>query len=103
MVNGKSKERFDKSEEELLEIAPEEFRTYYVKNWGHCPEMWATYAMDDHQHLGNTTTNRIESFHQKLKNTLRKDMSVAECVSDRHFPQEDEQGRYFLQDHRTIR
>ena len=81
MVSGKTKENFDRSEEELLEIAPPVFRDYYQKNWGNCPEMWATYAMDEHRHLGNTTTNRIESFHQKLKNHLRKDMTVAECVS----------------------
>ena len=81
MVNCSSKDRFDELTVEMQTTAPEAFWQYYQTNWGGCPEMWAAHTMNDVGHLGNRTTNRIESFHQKLKIVLKKEMTVADCIT----------------------
>ncbi|XP_005104296.1 uncharacterized protein LOC101858205 isoform X1 [Aplysia californica] len=55
----------------LAEINPEFFR-YFVDNWHGVRTMWVDFHRWEKQNLGNThtTSNHLESFHQKLKSEI---------------------------------
>lgn len=43
---------------------------YFNDNWNNCREMWAGCEVKHYRHFCNRTTNRVESFNQKLKSVI---------------------------------
>ncbi|ELU13678.1 hypothetical protein CAPTEDRAFT_190255 [Capitella teleta] len=43
------------------------FHSYFMENWYSIKEKWAAFARSQRVNFGDRTTNRIEGFHQKLK------------------------------------
>ncbi|XP_061196045.1 uncharacterized protein LOC133204337 [Saccostrea echinata] len=84
LVFSKSKSAFDRSLGHLAATAPENFMAYYNKNWGkqHQIQHWAYYKTIKQINLGNTTNNRIESHNQKIKDVLKRNMTLPEAVKN---------------------
>ncbi|XP_064622580.1 uncharacterized protein LOC135484821 [Lineus longissimus] len=74
--------QYDKLYDQLKELAPETFLTKFAKNWDECKEMWCFCWRKRTMNLGNKTTNRLESFHQKLKMNLNSSKTLAECIHE---------------------
>ena len=74
----KSKDQFSKKVKEVDTIS-REFRYYLDYNWMPNKEMWALYLRDCLT-LGNNTNNRIDSFHQKVKQMAGTSDTLATCI-----------------------
>ncbi|ETO65132.1 hypothetical protein F444_17511 [Phytophthora nicotianae P1976] len=53
---------------------------YFMRNWDACKDMWAVYERGHVAHLGSHTNNRLESAWGDLKQILRPEMELDECV-----------------------
>ncbi|XP_014662635.1 PREDICTED: uncharacterized protein C19orf68-like [Priapulus caudatus] len=71
---------YNKYYEQLKGLATSQFLQYYTKNWHNCRHMWVSAWRKQCITMGNRTTNRLESFHQKLKATMKSSNSLAKCV-----------------------
>ncbi|OWY99608.1 hypothetical protein PHMEG_00029363 [Phytophthora megakarya] len=60
---------------------------YFMRNWHTCKDMWAVYERGHVAHLGNHTNNRLESAWGNLKEILRPEMELDECVEMLHYLQ----------------
>ncbi|ELU08520.1 hypothetical protein CAPTEDRAFT_204771 [Capitella teleta] len=69
LVECRALEEYEKRLEELRGVH-EVFYRYFVKNWDSKREMWAMFAHNGRVNFGDQTSNRIESFHQKLKSEV---------------------------------
>jgi zinc finger SWIM domain-containing protein 3 len=67
---------------ELQTIAPQSFMDYFNKNWHKMKEMWVNAWRKKHSNMGNATTNRLESYHHKLKKTMKASDSISTCVEE---------------------
>ncbi|KAE9173457.1 hypothetical protein PF002_g29304 [Phytophthora fragariae] len=56
------------------------FLRYFMKNWDQQKERWALYARSDVPHLGNHTNNRLETSWGHIKEILKPEMPLDECV-----------------------
>jgi hypothetical protein len=65
--------------EKLRELSSSSFFQYYCKNWHSILEKWVTYACCANG-IGNSTTNRLESFHDKLKHLVGRNTPVDELL-----------------------
>ncbi|ETI31576.1 hypothetical protein F443_21487 [Phytophthora nicotianae P1569] len=63
------------------------FLKYFMRNWDSMKERWALYARSDVPHLGNHTNNRLESSWGHLKEVLKPEMALDECVNSLMFLQ----------------
>ena len=54
----------------LKTSAPAQFIDYFMDNWDNCKEMWTDFGRNLTSNFSNHTTNRLESYHQKLKSIL---------------------------------
>ncbi|KAE9223435.1 hypothetical protein PF002_g14966 [Phytophthora fragariae] len=63
------------------------FLKYFMRNWNAMKERWALYARLDIPHLGNHTNNRLESSWGHIKDILKSDMALDECVDTLMFLQ----------------
>uniref|UniRef100_A0A8W8MAF0 SWIM-type domain-containing protein n=1 Tax=Magallana gigas TaxID=29159 RepID=A0A8W8MAF0_MAGGI len=82
LVFSKSKSAFERALCHLAATAPDSFMAYYNKNWGkpHQIKHWAFYKTIQQINLGNTTNNRMESHNQKIKDILKRNMTLTEAV-----------------------
>ncbi|KAE9276774.1 hypothetical protein PR003_g28972, partial [Phytophthora rubi] len=60
---------------------------YFVRNWHSCKETWTVYERGHIAHLGNHTNNRLESAWDALKDILKPEMELDECVEKLYFLQ----------------
>lgn len=58
-----------------------EFCVYFLKNWDTNYSMWCTYHRLVLPHLGNTTSNRLESNWHKMKDVMHRRLTLTQCVS----------------------
>ncbi|ETL78584.1 hypothetical protein L917_20625, partial [Phytophthora nicotianae] len=56
------------------------FLKYFMRNWDSMKERWAFYARSDVPHLGNHANNRLESLWGHLKEVLKPEMALDECM-----------------------
>ncbi|KAH7482470.1 uncharacterized protein KRP23_5637 [Phytophthora ramorum] len=56
------------------------FLRYFMKNWDEQKERWALYARSDVPHLGNHTINQLETSWGHIKEILKPEMPLDECV-----------------------
>ncbi|ETL25360.1 hypothetical protein L916_20773 [Phytophthora nicotianae] len=56
------------------------FLKYFMRNWDSMKERWAFYARSDVPHLGNHANNRLESSWGHLKEVLKPEMALDECM-----------------------
>ena len=55
---------------------------YFLDNWHACRHMWVHCWRGSSPHMGNQTTNRLESFHGKVKAYLHPNMTISNCVDE---------------------
>ena len=77
LVYARTQEEYKEVRNDLFEVMGKDFESYFLKNWENCPQMWVTWQRDEFLHFGNTTNNRVESSHQKLKNVVLQSSSLA--------------------------
>ena len=63
LVDSRTEDSYDDAFAKLREKAAEECVKYFAENWTNCREMWVEFSRKKTQHMGNRTTNRVESFH----------------------------------------
>ncbi|KAG3117635.1 hypothetical protein PI125_g3645 [Phytophthora idaei] len=64
------------------------FLQYFMKNWDHQKERWAVYVFrSDVPHLCNHTNNRLEASWGHIKEILKPEMPLDECVDTLIFVQ----------------
>ena len=62
---------------EIVRLGPS-FEKYFFDTWNSCLEMWASFQRDSSVHFGNTTNNRLECSHSKLKDLIGRTSSPSE-------------------------
>ncbi|GFR62182.1 zinc finger SWIM domain-containing protein 1, partial [Elysia marginata] len=77
--NATSPQQYDQLKEELLTLH-QPFSQYFLENWDGMRERWVRFARSEHINLGDSTNNRIESYHQKLKSVIRSPAPLDVCV-----------------------
>ncbi|XP_064101843.1 uncharacterized protein LOC135212403 [Macrobrachium nipponense] len=76
-----TEETYEELYAQLLVKTTSQFEEYLKKkNWHECRHMWVSAWRKKTVTFGNRTTNRLESFHHKLKEVMKSMQSVAECV-----------------------
>ena len=60
--------------------APSNFTEYFLANWDNCKDMWVSYERNLCNNFDNHTTNRLESYHQKLKRILERRKGLVEVI-----------------------
>ncbi|OWY95917.1 hypothetical protein PHMEG_00033946, partial [Phytophthora megakarya] len=75
------------SESDKIPEAKQPFLKYFMRNWHTIKERWALYARSDVPHLGNHTNNRLETSWGHIKDILKPDMALDECVDTLMFLQ----------------
>ena len=78
----RSEEQYSSLCEDLRVKSPEVFFTYLKSNWDSCKDMWVNSWRGECTHMGNQTTNRLESFHGKIKAYLHPNMTISSCVDE---------------------
>ncbi|POM67060.1 Hypothetical protein PHPALM_17001 [Phytophthora palmivora] len=68
------------SERDKIPEAKQPFLKYFMRNWHTIKERCALYARKDVPHLGNHTNNRLETSWGHIKDILKPDMALGECV-----------------------
>ncbi|ETN15981.1 hypothetical protein PPTG_21846 [Phytophthora nicotianae INRA-310] len=77
------------------------FLKYFMRNWDSMKERWAFYARSDVPHLGNHANNRLESSWGHLKEVLKPEMALDECVNTLMFLQTVAEMDYAKKNHRS--
>ena len=67
LVYAASEAEYERLKSDIASLANDDFNEYFEKNWQNCKEMWVSYLCDQYLHLANTTNNRLECHHHKLK------------------------------------
>ena len=67
---------------ELEEKAPRDFHKYFPDNRHACRHVWVHCWRGSSPHMGNQMTNRLESFHGKVKAYLHPNMTISNCVDE---------------------
>ena len=86
LIYARSEQRYKDTLRYTLEThlggdASHPYYVYLLENWDSCREMWVRYMRGDVPHLGNNTTNRIESAWGKLKPELSDRMPLDETIA----------------------
>ncbi|ELU04888.1 hypothetical protein CAPTEDRAFT_217392 [Capitella teleta] len=63
---------YEEVKEELREASSESFFQYFLRNWDVMKERWVMFARQSRVNFVDRTSNRIESFHQKLKQEVAR-------------------------------
>jgi len=63
---------------EIVRLGNPTFEKYFLDNWSSCLEMWISFQRDSSVHFGNTTNNRLECSHSKLKDLISRTSSLSE-------------------------
>ena len=78
IVHSKSEDEYQDLKRELLEEANDKFCEYILKNWNTCQSMWVSFQRDNFVHFANTTNNRLENSHSKLKQITHHSDSLSQ-------------------------
>ncbi|XP_047140739.1 uncharacterized protein LOC105846787 [Hydra vulgaris] len=70
---------YEKQKQLLLSLN-ECFAEYFLNNWDHMRDRWVFYKRATHLNFGDTTNNRIESYHQKLKSVITHPIDLHQCL-----------------------
>ena len=86
VVLAKKEFLYKDAKNELFQSANEDFIKYFNKNWHGIPERWSEWQRAGVPTFGTTTTNHLESFHAKIKNSSVVDPSypLHTCVRKLH-------------------
>lgn len=63
---------------EVVRLGNPSFEKYFLDNWNSCIDMWVSFKRDSSIHFGNTTNNRLECSHSKLKDLVGRTSSLSE-------------------------
>ena len=63
---------------EVVRLGNPSFEKYFLDNWNSCIDMWVAFKRDSSIHFGNTTNNRLECSHSKLKDLVGRTSSLSE-------------------------
>ena len=63
---------------EIVRLGNPSFEKYFFDNWNSCTHMWVSFKRDSSIHFGNTTNNRVECSHSKLKELINRTSSLSE-------------------------
>ena len=63
---------------EIVRLGNPSFEKYFLDNWNNCTDMWVSFERDSSIHFGNTTNNRLECSHSKLKELIGRTSSLSE-------------------------
>lgn len=63
---------------EIVHLGNPSFEKYFYDNWNNCADMWVSFQRDCSIHFGNTTNNRLECSHSKLKDLMGWTSSLSE-------------------------
>ena len=78
IVYSQSLEEYDNLRAKVKELGNPAFDKYFEDNWDQCSHMWVSYQRDQCEHFGNTTNNRLECSHSKLKDLMSRTSSLSE-------------------------
>ena len=62
----------------IVRLGNPSFEKYFLDNWNSCTHMWVSFERDSSIHFGNTTNNRLECSHSKLKELIGRTSSLSE-------------------------
>jgi hypothetical protein len=68
----KSEEDYAEQLQELGNVCPPEFYVYFLRHWDSRRHRWFPYHRKENVNFGDRTSNRIESYHQKLKQEVAR-------------------------------
>ena len=77
-VHASDESVYSSLKEDLFQIVCEDFEKYFLKNWDSYQSMWVSFKRDTFSHYGNTTNNRLESSHSKLKHICHQSDKLSE-------------------------
>ena len=63
---------------EIARLSNPAFEKYFFDNWNSCTHMWVSFKRDSSIHFGNTTNNKLECSHSKLKELISRTSSLSE-------------------------
>jgi len=66
---------------EAFKLANDQFIEHFEKNWQNCQSMCVAYLRDEYPHLANTTNNRLECHHHKLKDLTTQSSMLSENLA----------------------
>ena len=81
LVYATNKSNYTQLRAEVFKLANKEFTDYFEKNWHSCQSMWVNYLRDEYLHLANTTNNRLECHHSKLKDLTSQSSMLSEMFN----------------------
>ncbi|GFR77265.1 zinc finger SWIM domain-containing protein 3 [Elysia marginata] len=76
----RSVERFLELSDIIRQEAPDKTVQYFQTNWWDRTDMWAAHTTLDLQTFHLTTTNHVESYHSKIKQTLHAQTRLGDCI-----------------------
>ena len=82
LVHASDESVYSSLKEDLFQIACEDFKKHFLKNWDSCQSMWVSFKRDTFSHYGNTTNNRLESSHSKLKHICHQSDKLSEMFQN---------------------
>ena len=75
MVYSKNMDEYVGYLAEIVRLGNPSFEKYFLDNWNNCTNMWISFQWDCSVHFGNTTNNRLECSHSKLKDLMGRTSS----------------------------
>ena len=78
LVYAASEAEYNKLKDDIVNLANDDFNEYFESNWQNCKVMWVSYLRDEYLHLANTTNNRLECHHHKLKDLTSRSSTLSE-------------------------
>ena len=75
MVYSKTMDEYVDYLAEIVRLGNPSFEKYFLDNWNNCTDMWVSFQWDCSVHFGNTTNNRLECSHSKLKDLMGRTSS----------------------------
>ncbi len=82
IVYAKDGNEYDQLRKQIKDNSSSEFDNYFTSNWDNCKDMWVKYERDKHTHLGNNTSNRIESHWNQLKIDINPSMTLQSTTEE---------------------
>ncbi|KAG0430941.1 hypothetical protein HPB47_022240 [Ixodes persulcatus] len=80
MLHAPTPDKFKEAKAEFERFASADVSSYFAKNWGSIPEMWARHLCDREFTGGNNTTNRVESHNARIKHVLASSSKLHEAL-----------------------
>ena len=78
IVYSENEQQYCEFRANIRKFSNAEFDRYFEENWDTCKHMWVSFERDQNVHFGNTTNNRLECCHSKLKDLMGRSSSLNE-------------------------